>query len=156
MLYEVITVVIGAGMSGLAASIRLAMYDRSVLLLERHLAPGGLNSFYRMGGHAFDVGLHALTNWVPPGAKGTPLGKIFRQLRIERDAFDLCPQLKSARITSYNVCYTKLLRGGTLRDVTARHRDRRRFIPVTDSGVLIDIDTPADYEQVLRLDRSSR
>jgi len=83
-------------MSGLAASIRLAMYDRSVLLLERHLAPGGLNSFYRMGGHAFDVGLHALTNWVPPGAKGTPLGKIFRQLRIERDAFDLCPQLKSA------------------------------------------------------------
>ncbi len=50
----------------------------------------------------------------------------------------------------------ELFQGGTLRDVTARHRDRRRFIPVTDSGVLIDIDTPADYEQVLRLDRSSR
>ncbi len=83
-------------MSGLAASIRLSMYGHSVLLLERHNAPGGLNSYYRMGGHHFDVGLHALTNWVAPGVKGTPLGKIFRQLRIKREAFDLCEQTRSA------------------------------------------------------------
>ena len=83
-------------MSGLAASIRLAMYDHSVLLLERHNAPGGLNSFYRKGRQPFDVGLHALTNWVPEGTKGTPLGKIFRQLRIKREAFDLCEQTVSA------------------------------------------------------------
>jgi len=89
-------VVIGAGMSGLSASIRLAMYGHRVLLLERHNAPGGLNSYYRLGGHSFDVGLHALTNWVPEGAKGTPLGKIFRQLRIKREAFDLCEQQRSA------------------------------------------------------------
>ena len=89
-------VVIGAGMSGLAASIRLAMFDNRVLLLERHNAPGGLNSYYRLGGYAFDVGLHALTNWVPPGTRGTPLGKIFRQLRISRDTFDLCEQTRSA------------------------------------------------------------
>ena len=89
-------VVIGAGMSGLAASIRLAMYDRKVLLLERHTAPGGLNSFYKMGGYSFDVGLHALTNYVPESAKGTPLGKIFRQLRIKRESFDLCEQTRSS------------------------------------------------------------
>jgi phytoene dehydrogenase-like protein len=89
-------VVIGAGMSGLAASIRLGMYGHRTLLLERHLAPGGLNSFYRMGGHDFDVGLHALTNYVPPGVKGTPLGKIFRQLRMDRESLDLCPQIRSA------------------------------------------------------------
>ena len=89
-------VVIGAGMSGLAASIRLAMYDRKVLLLERHNAAGGLNSFYRMGGYRFDVGLHALTNYVPETTKGAPLGKIFRQLRIKRESFDLCQQTCSS------------------------------------------------------------
>ncbi len=88
-------VIIGAGMSGMAAAIRLGMYGHSVLLLERHTAPGGLNSFYRLDGYSFDVGLHALTNYVPEGVRGTPLGKIFRQLRIPRDAFDLSPQLRS-------------------------------------------------------------
>lgn len=100
-------VVIGAGMSGLAASIRLAMYDHSVLLLERHNAAGGLNSFYRKGGQQFDVGLHALTNWVPEGVKGTPLGKIFRQLRIKRESFDLCEQTTSAiRFPSNTLCFS--------------------------------------------------
>jgi len=32
---------------------------------------------------------------VPPGVRGTPLGKILRQLRIEREEFDLSPQLGS-------------------------------------------------------------
>lgn len=81
-------------MSGLGAGIRLAMYGRRVLIVERHNAPGGLNSFYFLGGRKMDVGLHALTNFAPRGAKG-PLTKIFRQLRIDRAAFRLCPQLQS-------------------------------------------------------------
>ena len=36
------TVIIGAGMSGLAAGIRLAMFDQKVCILERHNVPGGL------------------------------------------------------------------------------------------------------------------
>jgi len=43
----------------------------------------------------------------------------------------------------------EILNGGSLRDITARHQDLRRFIPVTDAGVLIDIDTPGDYDRVL-------
>jgi phytoene dehydrogenase-like protein len=88
-------VIIGAGMSGLAAGIRLAHFGRKVCILERHNAPGGLNSFYSLGGRKYDVGLHAMTNYVPPGVKGTPLGKLLRQLRIERDEFALCPQKRS-------------------------------------------------------------
>ncbi len=88
--------VIGCGMSGLGAGIRLAMSGRRVLLVERHNAPGGLNSFYFLGGRKMDVGLHALTNYLPPGHKGA-LTKICRQLRIDREAFDLCPQ-KGSRI----------------------------------------------------------
>lgn len=90
--------IIGAGMSGLAAAVRLSMYGRKVLVLERHNAPGGLNSFYARGRRKYDVGLHALTNWVPDGAKGAPLVKLMRQLRIRREELDLCPQLGS-RVT---------------------------------------------------------
>ena len=89
------TVIIGAGMSGLAAGIRLALADKNVLILERHEAPGGLNSFYSLRKRRYDVGLHAMTNFVRPGVKNTPLGKIFRQLRVKRDDFDLSEQLGS-------------------------------------------------------------
>ncbi len=88
--YEV--VVIGAGMAGLAAAIRLAHFGKNVCLLERHNVIGGLNSFYSIAGRKYDVGLHAMTNYVPPGVKGTPLTKILRQLRIKRDELDLNPQ----------------------------------------------------------------
>ena len=87
--------IIGAGMSGLAAGIRLAHFGKKVCIFERHNASGGLNSFYSIAGRKFDVGLHAMTNYVPPGVKGTPLGKLLRQLRIEREEFALCPQRQS-------------------------------------------------------------
>jgi phytoene dehydrogenase-like protein len=87
--------IIGAGMSGLAAGIRLAHFGKKVCIFERHNAVGGLNGFYSIGGRKFDVGLHAMTNFVRPGVKGTPLGKLLRQLRIERDEFALCEQKQS-------------------------------------------------------------
>ena len=40
-------------------------------------------------------GLHAMTNYVPKGSKGTPLTKLLRQLRIPYDALDLSPQNRS-------------------------------------------------------------
>lgn len=87
--------IIGAGMSGLAAGIRLAHFGRRVCIFERHNAPGGLNSFYSLAGRKYDVGLHAMTNYVPSGVKGTPLGKLLRQLRIDREEFGLHPQKQS-------------------------------------------------------------
>jgi phytoene dehydrogenase-like protein len=90
------TIIIGCGMAGLAAGIRLAMFGKRVVILEKHNAPGGLNSFYFQGGRKFDVGLHAVTNFVERG-RGTPLGTLLRQLRLPWDAFKLCPQ-NSSRI----------------------------------------------------------
>lgn len=87
--------IIGAGMSGLAAGIRLAHFGKSVCIFERHNAVGGLNGFYSIAGRKFDVGLHAMTNFVRPGVKGTPLTKLLRQLRIDRDEFALCEQKQS-------------------------------------------------------------
>lgn len=94
-------IVIGAGMSGLAAGIRLAMFDKKVVILEKHSIPGGLNSYYQrrnfdQGGiRQFDVGLHALTNYIKKGEKGKPFSKILKQLRLSYDDFKLCPQTHS-------------------------------------------------------------
>lgn len=79
-------------MSGLAAGIRLAHYEQKVLVLEKHAVLGGLNSFYKRDGRMFDVGLHAVTNYVPEGTRGAPLTKLLRQLRIRHAEFDLTPQ----------------------------------------------------------------
>ncbi len=94
-------IIIGAGMSGLAAGIRLAMFDKKVVILEKHVIPGGLNSYYSRRIPEtkelinFDVGLHALTNFARPRAKGKPFTKLLKQLRIPYDAFKLKEQSHS-------------------------------------------------------------
>lgn len=90
------TIIIGAGMSGLAAGIRLAHYDRKVCLLERHTTIGGLNSFYRLNRRDYDVGLHAVTNFTPRGAKKGPLARLLRQLRFRWEDFSLSEQFESS------------------------------------------------------------
>ncbi len=89
-------IIIGAGMSGLAAGIRLAHFDQRVCILERHTRIGGLNSFYRQRGRQFDVGLHAMTNFTPKGTRRGPLARLLRQLRIAWDELALSPQVGSA------------------------------------------------------------
>ncbi len=79
-------------MSGLAAGIRLAMFDQRTLIVERHNAAGGLNSFYSFDGRKYDVGLHALTNFAPARARGRPLTKLLRQLRLSWEDLDLAEQ----------------------------------------------------------------
>ena len=87
------TIIIGAGMSGLAAGIRLAHFDKRVCILERHDRIGGLNSFYRRHGRDYDVGLHAVTNYTPKGTRRGPLARMLRQLRLAWDELALVPQL---------------------------------------------------------------
>ncbi len=94
MIYDAI--IIGAGMSGLAAGIRLAYFDKKVCILEKHSRVGGLNSFYTFNGYKLDVGLHAVTNYVPKGIKSAPLPKLLRQLRLRIEDFDLYQQKMSA------------------------------------------------------------
>jgi len=91
--YDVL--IIGAGMSGLAAGIRLAYYGKKVCIVEKHHRVGGLNSFYNLGGRKFDVGLHAMTNYVPKSVKLAPLPKLLRQLKLKAEDFALCPQRMS-------------------------------------------------------------
>ena len=98
-------IVIGAGMSGLGAGIRLATAGKKVLLLEKHYSVGGLNGFYVRDKILYDVGLHAMTNFVPAGSRGHPLTKLCRQLRIPYEAFKL-EQQRQSRIQFPNIALT--------------------------------------------------
>lgn len=92
------TIIIGAGMSGLAAGIRLALAGQSVCIVEQHSVIGGLNSYYKRRGRRCDVGLHALTNCASAADRRAPLNRLFRQLRIGRNEWALRPQ-RSSRIS---------------------------------------------------------
>ncbi len=54
--YDVI--VIGSGLGGLTCANRLACAGHRVLLLEHHIQLGGLATWFKRGGHIFDVSLH--------------------------------------------------------------------------------------------------
>ena len=88
-------IIIGAGMSGLASAIRLSMYNKKILIVEKHTITGGLNSYYSRGKRKFDVGLHALTNFVQKDERGKPFNKLMKQLRIPYEDFKLSPQKHS-------------------------------------------------------------
>ncbi|MEN9687380.1 MAG: hypothetical protein RL381_392 [Actinomycetota bacterium] len=54
-------VVVGAGLGGLSAALRLAGAGRKVTVVERELVPGGRNGLLNKDGYAFDTGPTVLT-----------------------------------------------------------------------------------------------
>jgi phytoene dehydrogenase-like protein len=88
-------VVIGGGLSGLAAAIRAARFIPEVLLVEKHSRLGGLNSYFYRNNTLFETGLHAITNYAAPGVKQAPLNRLFRQLKLRRENFSFCQQFHS-------------------------------------------------------------
>lgn len=89
-------IIVGAGLSGLAAGIRLSQYGAKVHIFESHGIPGGLNGYYDRPNKTFDTGLHALTNISKPGERTAPLNILLRQLRLRRDDLDIRPQKQSS------------------------------------------------------------
>ncbi len=87
--------VIGGGLSGLAAAIRYARFSPDVLILEKHTRVGGLNSYYYRNNRLFETGLHAITNYAAPENKKAPLNRLLRQLKISRDRLDFHQQMHS-------------------------------------------------------------
>ncbi len=54
-------VVVGAGLAGLSAALRLAGTGRDVTVIERELVPGGRSGLLNQDGYAFDTGPTVLT-----------------------------------------------------------------------------------------------
>jgi len=94
-------------MSGLAAGIRLAMFDQKVCILEKHKVPGGLNSYYERQGRKLDVGLHAMTNFARQGERGRPLTKLLKQLRIPYEKLGLSQQhFSRIKFPNHNISFS--------------------------------------------------
>ncbi len=87
--------VIGGGLSGLAAAIRAARFHPDVLLVEKHSRLGGLNSYFYRNDTLFETGLHAITNHAAAGDRKAPLNRLLRQLKLQRGDFSFCQQLGS-------------------------------------------------------------
>ncbi len=87
--------IIGGGLSGLAAALRFARFIPDVLLLEQHSRIGGLNSYYYRNNRLFETGLHAITNYASPKEKNAPLNRLLRQLKIKRKELQLHQQNES-------------------------------------------------------------
>lgn len=49
-------VIVGAGLAGLSAALRLAGEGREVTILERELVPGGRNGLLVKDGYRFEIG----------------------------------------------------------------------------------------------------
>jgi len=88
-------IIIGGGLSGLAAGIRFARFGESVLILEKHIIPGGLNSYYYRKNFLLETGLHAMTNYAGPKERHAPLNRLFRQLNISRKKYITHEQFSS-------------------------------------------------------------
>ena len=100
-------IIIGGGLSGLAAGIRSARFGFKTLILEQHGLPGGLNSYYLRQGQLFETGLHAMTNCAPPRDKHAPLNRLFRQLHLSRRQFSFHEQIASEiRFPDRALCFS--------------------------------------------------
>jgi phytoene dehydrogenase-like protein len=87
--------IIGGGLSGLAAAIRVARFNPHVLLLEKHSRLGGLNSYFYRNKTLYETGLHAITNYAGPKDKKAPLNRLLRQLKLQRKDLTFCEQYQS-------------------------------------------------------------
>lgn len=94
-------IILGGGLSGLAAAIRCARYFPDILVLEQHTRAGGLNSYFYRNSRLFETGLHAITNYAEPSNKKAPLNRLFKQLGLDRDQLQFCQQIRS-RIIFHN------------------------------------------------------
>lgn len=88
-------IIIGGGLSGLAAGVRSSRFIPNILILEKHNRLGGLNSYYYRNKQLFETGLHAITNYAEPKDKKAPLNRLLRQLKLNRQSLNICPQRKS-------------------------------------------------------------
>ena len=74
-------VVIGAGNGGLAASLRLAKSGKKVVLVERHILPGGFATSFKRGRFNFEASLHELCDFGHEDNPGN-LYNLFKELEV--------------------------------------------------------------------------
>lgn len=77
--------VIGAGLGGLSAALKLANDGAKVLLLEKHNLPGGFATSFVRGRFEFEVSLHELSDIGSPEKKGAARRYFEDELKMNID-----------------------------------------------------------------------
>ena len=76
-------IVIGSGMAGLMAGTALAQKGHRVLMLEKHVIPGGYTTNFERKGFRFEASNHVINGCEPGGMTYEQLAKIGAQDRVE-------------------------------------------------------------------------
>ncbi len=84
------TIVLGSGISGLAAAAALAHRGQRVLVLEQHLAPGGQTQTFQRQGWTFATGVHYIGGVGPQDGSAGQFGRLLAWLSNGALAFRDC------------------------------------------------------------------
>jgi all-trans-retinol 13,14-reductase len=110
------TIIIGSGISGMAAGIMLAKEGEKVIVLEQHSVAGGMTQTYSRQGITFPTGVHRLGSLEP----GQPLWYYFNYL-------DLMDRLDFVKLS--NECFEKFYFPSKSYEVPTGHaRYRQKLI----------------------------
>lgn len=74
-------IVIGAGVGGLSAALKLALAGKKVLVIERQAVPGGFATMFTRKGFRFEASIHCVDAVLPDGR----VGKLLREFGIDRE-----------------------------------------------------------------------
>ena len=132
--------IIGGGLSGLAAAIRFARFNPDVLILEKHSRVGGLNSYYYRNNSLLETGLHAITNFAPPQDKNAPLNRLLRQLKLRRKDFTFHEQITS------EICFTDQETLTFSNDFEILHNEITTKFPRSATGFTKLLQTIKEYD----------
>lgn len=132
--------IIGGGLSGLAAAIRFARFNPGVLILEKHSRVGGLNSFYYRNNSLLETGLHAITNFAPPHDKNAPLNRLLRQLKLRRKDFTFHEQIAS------EICFVNQETLSFTNDFGVLHNEIVTKFPRSATGFTQLLQTIKEYD----------
>ena len=91
-------VVVGAGLGGLSAALRLAGAGRQVTVLEREAVPGGRAGLLELGGYRFDTGPTVLTMPRPDRRRAGLRRRGARRLARPRCRFAPLPRVLPGRL----------------------------------------------------------
>lgn len=111
-------VIIGAGLGGLSAALKLSLENARVLLLEQHNLPGGFASSFVRGRFEFEVACHVLTDIGPRDNKG-PVRKILEDEGGVDVEFSPVPEAYRLILTGSQLDITVPLGWGGLIDAIA-------------------------------------
>ena len=109
-------VIVGSGISGLAAAACLSKMGKKVCVLEQHYTAGGMTHVYKRNGYEWDVGVHYIGDMQTPDALGRKIFDYISDSNLHWTAMDKCFDRIFLGKKSYDLKASKDKNDSTYRD----------------------------------------